>query len=219
MAYVLNQQGEKERAQEILNDLKAISPDREEVYLTSSYFYEEEHQWDRAIKTLEEGLGKVERPVEIQFRLAMLYEKKKDREASIRHIKKVLEVDPDNPDALNFLGYTYAEGGVHLEEAEKLVRAALQAKPDSGHILDSLGWVYYKQGQYDKAVSELERAYRLMPEDGTVAEHLADAYSQQKRYREALRLYRRAQTLENANHPELRKKINHLELIMREPVH
>ena len=158
----------------------------------------------------------MERPGEIYFRLAVIYDKKQDRDESIAYIKKVLELDPDNPDAQNFLGYTYAEQGINLDEAEHLIRAALQAKPNSGQIIDSLGWVYYKKGQFDKAVVELERAHRLMPQDSTVTEHLADAYHRQKRYREALRLYRRALELENPNSSELHKKINNLELLLRE---
>ena len=182
----------------------------------ASYFYEEENLWDRAIGVLKEGMGKVERPGEIYFRLAVIYEKKQDRDESIAYIKKVLELDPDNPDAQNFLGYTYAEQGINLDEAERLIRAALQAKPNSGHIIDSLGWVFFKKGQYDKAAVELERAHHLMPQDGTVTEHLADAYYRLKRYREALRLYRKAAGLENPNPTELRKKINNLELLLRE---
>jgi Flp pilus assembly protein TadD len=81
--------------------------------------------------------------------------------------------------------------------------------------MDSLGWVYFKKGQYDKAVAELERAHRIMPRDGTVAEHLGDAYFQMKRYRDALRLYRQALGLENANPPALRKKINQVETILK----
>ena len=157
----------------------------------------------------------MERPQEIHFRLAVLYEKQNNRHESIEQIKKVLELDPNNPDAQNFLGYSYAEEGINLDEAEKLIREALRAKPNSGHIIDSLGWVQYKKGQYAKAVVELERAHRLMPQDGTVAEHLGDAYFQMKRYRDALRIYRRALRLENANTPALRKKITQPETLMK----
>jgi tetratricopeptide (TPR) repeat protein len=159
----------------------------------------------------------VERPQEIYFRLAVLYEKQNNRTESIQQIKKVLELDPNNADAQNFLGYSYAEAGVNLDEAEKLIREALLDKPDSGHIVDSLGWVYFKKGQYDKAVAELERAHRLMPQDGTVAEHLGDAYFQMKRYRDALRIYRRGLGLENANTSILRKKINQVEIFLKGP--
>jgi Tfp pilus assembly protein PilF len=161
----------------------------------------------------------VERPQEIYFRLAILYEKQNNRPESIQQIKKVLELDPNNADAQNFLGYSYAEAGENLDEAESLIREALRTKPNSGHIIDSLGWVYYKKGQYDKAVVELERAHRLMPQDSTVAEHLGDAYFQVKRHRDALRLYRRALLLDNANTPSLRKKINQVENGLRGTAH
>ena len=215
MAYLQYHQGDKERARQILEDLQKLAPDREEVYLTSAYFYEEEGLWDRAIEVLKQGLDKVERPEEICFRLAMIYEKKQEQNESIIYIKKVLEINPGNPDAQNFLGYTYAEQGVNLDEAERLIRAALQAKPDSGQIIDSLGWVYYKKGQLDKALVELERAHRLMPQDGTVTEHLADVYLRLQRNREALRLYRRALGQEDANPGELRKKIDNLEHLLQ----
>jgi tetratricopeptide (TPR) repeat protein len=216
MAYLNFQLGDKEQARQILAELLTLAPRHEEVYLTSAYLYEEDHQWERALQALKAGLDKVERPVQIHYRMAMIYEKQHKRQESIQEIKTVLAMEPDNPDAQNFLGYTYAEAGTNLEEAERLIREALRSKPNSGHIIDSLGWVYYKKGQYDKAVAELERAHRLMPQDGTVAEHLADAYVQQKRYREALRLYRRALDLENANLASLRKKITKLETLLRE---
>jgi tetratricopeptide (TPR) repeat protein len=219
MAYLNFQMGDKERARQILNELQTLVPNQEEVYLTKSYFFEEDNQWDRAILALKAGLDKVERPAEIHFRLAVLYEKQNNREDSIEQIKKVLELDPNNADAQNFLGYTYAEKGINLDEAERLIRQALQAKPNSGQIIDSLGWVLYKKGQYGKAVAELERAHHIMPQDSTVAEHLGDAYFQQKRYRDALRIYRRALVMENANKSELNKKINQLETLLREQAH
>jgi tetratricopeptide (TPR) repeat protein len=216
MAYLNFQMGDKEQARQILNELQALAPNQEEIYLARSYFYEEDSQWDRAINALQAGLDKVEHPAEIHFRLAVIYEKQNNRNDSIEQIKKVLALDPNNPDAQNFLGYSYAEGGINLDEAERLIREALRAKPNSGQIIDSLGWVLYKKGQYGKAVTELERAHRIMPQDGTVAEHLGDAYFQQKRYRDALRIYRRALNMDNANLPELRKKINQLETLLKE---
>jgi tetratricopeptide (TPR) repeat protein len=211
LSFLHYQLGEKDQARRLLGDLRNLAPNREEIYLTESYFFEEENLWDRAIKALEAGLTKVDRPAEIYYHLAVLFEKTSNREESIKNIKKVLELDPDNADAQNFLGYTYAEAGTHLDEAEKLIRTALRAKPESGHIIDSLGWVLYKKGQYDKAAAELERAHKIMPQDGTVAEHLGDAYMQQKRYREALRLFRKAEGLENADVKQLRQKIKKLE--------
>ena len=148
---------------------------------------------------------------ELYSRLALLYEKENDHEASIQAIKKALELEPDNPDILNFLGYAYAEEGVNLDEAEHLILKALAARPESGQIVDSLGWVYYKKGLYDKAAAELERANRLLSTDSTVAEHLGDIYFKQNRYQDALRMYRKAMTLENPDIQRLRQKIEDIE--------
>jgi tetratricopeptide (TPR) repeat protein len=215
LSYLNFQMGDKKQAARILNELQSMAPGQEDIYLTKSYFYEEDNQWDRAIATLQTGLTKVRRPAEIHFRLAVLYEKQKNRAGSIQQIKKVLELDPDNPDAQNFLGYTYAEKGVNLDEAERLIRAALQTKPNSGPIIDSLGWVLYKKGQYDQAAVQLERAHRIMPRDATVAEHLGDAYLKLGRYRSALRIYRQALGMENPNLVGLHKKIKQAELLLK----
>ena len=105
---------------------------------------------------------------------------------------KVLDIDAWHANALNYIGYTYAESGIMLDEAERLVKKALEIKPDSGHIMDSLGWVYYKRGEFGKAVVELEKATRLLPEDPIVMEHLGDAYLKNNSGHKALASYESA---------------------------
>jgi tetratricopeptide (TPR) repeat protein len=212
LAYLYYQEKKKDQARRIMDEIKAMAPDREEIYLTISYFYEEEGLWHRAISALEEGVKQVPKSAELYSRLALLYEKQKNRAESIKLIKKALELEPDNPDLLNFLGYSYAEEGINLNEAESLILKALGTRPESGQIIDSLGWVYYKKGQYDKAVVELERAYRKLSTDSTIAEHLGDVYDKQHRYHDALRMYRKALTLENPDTRRLRQKIESIEL-------
>src|SRR5512141_1722494 len=91
-------------------------------------------------------------------------------------MKALLVVNPDHAEALNFLGYSFAEQGVRLEDAERLVRRALELKPRSGHILDSLGWVLFRRGDVRRAVEVLEEADSLEGPDATILEHLGDAY-------------------------------------------
>jgi Flp pilus assembly protein TadD len=102
----------------------------------------------------------------------------------------VLELNPDNGPALNFLGYTLAERGENLDEAEKLIRRALEIHPNDGFFVDSLGWVYYQRGEYPAAVRELERASKLAGSDPVISEHLADAYVKVGRMEDAIRAYR-----------------------------
>ena len=97
-------------------------------------------------------------------------------EESIKSMEKVLDIDPQNADALNFIGYSYADRGIHLDEAEQMIVQALKIKPDNGYILDSLGWVHFKKNKYDSALKHLKRALELLPDDPNIMEHLGDVY-------------------------------------------
>jgi tetratricopeptide (TPR) repeat protein len=91
-------------------------------------------------------------------------------------MKKALELQPDQPHVLNYLGYSWIDQGVHLDDGMKMIKRAVEQRPDDGYIVDSLGWAYYKLGNYDEAVKNLERAVDLKPEDPTINDHLGDAY-------------------------------------------
>ncbi len=90
--------------------------------------------------------------------------------------KQALEIVPDQPLVLNYLGYSWIDRGLHLDEAFKMLRRAVALRPEDGYIVDSLGWAHYKLGEYDDAVKELERAVTLKPSDPTINDHLGDAY-------------------------------------------
>jgi tetratricopeptide (TPR) repeat protein len=91
-------------------------------------------------------------------------------------LKKALELQPAQPQVLNYLGYSWIDQGINLDEGMKLIRKAVENRPDDGYIVDSLGWAYYRIGDYDNAVKQLERAIDLKPEDPTINDHLGDAY-------------------------------------------
>lgn len=106
-----------------------------------------------------------------------------------------LQLSPDQPFVLNYLGYSLADMGHHLDEARQMVQAAAERRPNDGAITDSLGWVLYRQGHAAQAVKTLERAVELEPEDPTINEHLGDAYFAVGRKIEAQYQWRRALTL------------------------
>ncbi len=89
---------------------------------------------------------------------------------------KIIELDPDHFDALNYLGYSWAERNKNLPEALTMIEKALKIKPDAPYIIDSLGWIYYKLERYEEALGQLKKAYESMKEDPTVLEHLGDVY-------------------------------------------
>ena len=77
---------------------------------------------------------------------------------------------------LNYLGYSWIDQGINLDEGMHMIRRAVEQRPDDGYIVDSLGWAYFRIGNYDEAVKQLERAVELKPEDPTINDHLGDAY-------------------------------------------
>jgi len=125
-------------------------------------------------------------------------------------MRTVIRLDPKNANALNYLGYTYADLGTHLDEAEKLIKEALNYKPDDGYITDSLGWVYYKKGLYEKAVEMLERAVKLVPNDPIILEHLGDAYLKMNDRDKALEYYNRSLEHQKKDKEKIEKKIQTL---------
>ena len=91
-------------------------------------------------------------------------------------MRKALELQPEQPHVLNYLGYSWIDQGINLDEGMKLIKRAVDQRPDDGYIVDSLGWAYYRIGNYEDAVKHLERAIDLKPEDPTINDHLGDAY-------------------------------------------
>jgi tetratricopeptide (TPR) repeat protein len=91
-------------------------------------------------------------------------------------LKKSLDLYPDQPHVLNYLGYSWVDQGVNLDEGMRMIKRAVEQRADDGYIVDSLGWAYYRLGNMDEAVKQLERAVELKPEDPTINDHLGDAY-------------------------------------------
>ena len=100
-------------------------------------------------------------------------------------MKKALELSPEQPYVLNYLGYSWIDQGLNLDAGMKMLKRATELRPDDGAITDSVGWAYYRLGQYDKAVEWLERASEQKGDDATIVEHLGDAYWHVGRFREA----------------------------------
>jgi Tfp pilus assembly protein PilF len=147
------------------------------------------------------------------FQLGALYDENKNKEKSIANMKKAIEINPKNAAALNYLGYTWAEMGVKLDEAESLIQQALKIEPNDGFYIDSLGWVYYQKGDYKQAVELLERAVEITVDDPTILEHLADAYEKAGKPERAMSRYREAlkKTKEDEQAKRIREKIQRLE--------
>lgn len=127
-----------------------------------------------------------------------------DAEADFR---RALELSPDQPDVMNYLGYTWVDRGEHLQEGLAMIQRAVELRPDSGAIVDSLGWAYFRLGDYAQALEHLERAVALEPADPTLNDHLGDVYWRMGRRIEARFQWQRALSLEPDNAAAIEAKL------------
>lgn len=140
---------------------------------------------------------------------AICYERIKKWPLAEADFKKALELYPDHPSVLNYLGYSWVDKGMNLTEAFRLLRRAVELRPTDGAIVDSLGWAYYRLGKYEDALRELERAVELRPADPVINDHLGDVYWKVGRKLEAGFQWNHARDLD----PEAKDKVRILRKI------
>jgi tetratricopeptide (TPR) repeat protein len=143
------------------------------------------------------------------FQRGIAYERLKEWDKAEPNFRKSLELNPDQPQVLNYLGYSWVDMNRNLDEGLDMIRKAVSLKPDDGYIVDSLGWAYYRLGRFDDAVAELERAAELKAGDPTINDHLGDAYWRVGRKLEATFQWNRALGLkpEDAEIVKIKDKI------------
>jgi len=110
--------------------------------------------------------------------------------------RRALQLSPDQPYVLNYLGYTWVEHGANLPEARRMLERAAELRPQDGNIADSLGWALFKLNDLSNATRWLEKAAELEPRNSVINDHLGDAYWADGREREARFQWRRALSLE-----------------------
>lgn len=121
----------------------------------------------------------------VYFSRGIVEERQKNWDRAEADFRTALKLRPDQPQVLNYLGYSYVEMQQNLDEALDMIQRAVAGRPNDGYITDSLGWVYYRLGRYDEAVVQMERAVELVPVDPVINDHLGDVYWAVGRKREA----------------------------------
>lgn len=179
-------------------------------YIIYSLIFEKKNNLEGAIKILKDGLKALGPNEELLYRLGILYDKSREKEKAIHTMQKILEKNENHADALNYIGYTYADEGRNLKEALKLIKKALRLKPGSGYIIDSLGWVYFRMGDLEKAKRYLLQALELEPNDPTIREHLGELYERLGLKDAAIKHYKRSLDLGNPNRNKILKAIERL---------
>jgi tetratricopeptide (TPR) repeat protein len=189
LAYLSDKNNDYDAAIAYLKQALAKKPNDPEIMGYLVGVYQEKKDYPNAIELAKRMVALEPRNDKYHFTLGALYDEDKQKQLSVSEMHTAIEINPSNAPALNYLGYSYAEEGTNLPEAEKLIKRALVIEPQDGFYVDSLGWVYYQKGEYQKAVDELERAVNLTNSDPTITEHLGDAYSKVGKVRDARHQY------------------------------
>jgi tetratricopeptide (TPR) repeat protein len=141
----------------------------------------------------------------IYYFRGICFERSKQWPLAEKDFQQALKLFPDQPQVLNYLGYSWVDQGVNLDPALEMIRKAVSLRPKDGYIVDSLGWAYYRLGRYAEATVELERAVELTPNDPTINDHLGDVYWKTDRKLEAK--FQWSHALEMKPEPEDLEKI------------
>lgn len=214
-AYVYNTLGESEKGLAVLNkiekDAAALGGNqvylaRGDIYMRLKKYAESAEAYTQALEIASSDNSRV---WAIYYARGISLERQDKWDAAEKDLLKALELEPDQPDVMNYLAYTWITKNVRLEEAQEMLNKAVAARPNDAHIIDSMGWSLYALGDYDGAVTYLERAIELMPVDPTVNDHLGDAYWRAGRKNEARFQWKRALLFnpETDQEKELNKKL------------
>ena len=179
-AETLRKSGNVDGAIEALSQLARTHADISDVHTSLGNVLRREEQFEAAIDAYDKAIALFETPERSQwftvYGRAIAYERLDLWDPAEADFRRALELAPNQPQVLNYLGYSMVEKRINLKEAQEMIETAVDLSPDSGYIIDSLGWVLFRLGKYSEAVPYLERAAELMSIDPIVNDHLGDAY-------------------------------------------
>ncbi|MEM7178825.1 MAG: tetratricopeptide repeat protein [Pseudomonadota bacterium] len=180
----------------VLRELVARHEDSVEAHTALGDMLRMTKRYSDAAKAFDGAIALIGEPEQrnwvLFYRRGIAYERSKQWEKAEADFKTALELEPDQPLVLNYLGYSWVEMGSHLEEAQKMIERAVDQRPDDGYIVDSLGWVLYRVGKFEEALGHMARAVELNPSDPVINDHYGDVLWVNGRKLEARFQWRRA---------------------------
>ena len=207
LALALQEAGRREEALETARTAAAAAPNDETVQEAYAGLLADRGQYDEAVAVFDKLLAtpKGQANWRLWYLRGAAHERAGRWPMAERDMSKALELAPEEPEVLNYLGYSWVDRGERLQQAMGMIERAARLRPRSGAIVDSLGWAHYRLGNFSEAVTRLERAAELEPGDPTINDHLGDAYWRAGRKIEAQFQWRRVLTLEPE--PKLKSEV------------
>ncbi len=168
-AEVLHRQGRDEEALSALRALVESQPELTVAHLALGESLQRAEQFAPAAEAFTRALATIGEPEQRHWGLfysrGVSYERAGDWDKAEADLRKALALNPDQPQVLNYLGYSFVDKGINLDEALGMIERAVAARPDAGYIIDSLAWAYFRLGRYQDAIGPMERASLLEPVD------------------------------------------------------
>lgn len=168
--------------EEAIEHLKKFLETKEtfDIFLSLGNYYRYDLNWDEAVKTYQEAISlgvdiDNQDLWEAYFKVGIVHERSDNWNEAENNFLKALELYSDQPDVLNYLGYSYIDMDINMLTAKEMIEKSLKQKPNDPYIIDSMAWYYFKIGDYEEAKSLLEYAIDLMPYDPIINEHYGDA--------------------------------------------
>ena len=204
-AETLRRADKTDAAIEVLVQLSQTHGDLPAIHVALADLYRQLERFDEAVAAYDRALDLyAERETEqwfVHYARAISHERLDNWPEAEADFRKALELNPGQPQVLNYLGYSLVEKQIKLDEALSLIEQAVASQPNSGYIVDSLGWVLYRLGRYDEAIGHMERAAELMPVDPVVNDHLGDVLWAVGRHTEAEFQWKRALSFVDKENP------------------
>ena len=189
-----------DRAVEILSAMADERPERTDALIQLGGFLRIKERYREAVDAYDraaERLGDIKsRDWLFFYNRGIALERSNQWPRAEKDFLKALELQPEQPYVLNYLGYSWVEKGMNIDRARQMIERAVAQRQNDGYIVDSLGWVLYRLGDYEESVKQLERAIRLLSRDPIINDHLGDAYWRVGRRLEARFQWERALNLE-----------------------
>jgi len=198
LAWSYQTAGDKDTAMRLAADAVAANPNDRDAAITEADLLRANDHYVEAAQVLNRLIAAegAKPDWRLLYMRGVSLERSGDWPAAEKDLTQALAQQPDEPELLNYLGYSWIDRGERLSEALDMVRRASEADPHSGAMVDSLGWAYYRLGDYPKAVQKLEEAVELDAGDPEINNHLGDAYWKVGRRDEAVFQWRRVLTLQ-----------------------
>ncbi|MEE4315070.1 MAG: tetratricopeptide repeat protein, partial [Desulfofustis sp.] len=175
MGFLLMQMKRLDEAVSLLERQIGQGPVRPQVYYYLAVIHLSEDQLDEALAVLERGIRQFPDDVVLLYQQGITLERIGRHDLALEVMQRVVTLDENHAEALNFIAYAYAERDIRLKEALELAQRAIRLKP-AAHIHDTLGWVYYRLERFEEARQSVEAASQALPDDAVVLAHLAKIY-------------------------------------------